>query len=89
MTFNKMIFLRHQGKILEVTDRLYTDESSVNHFNLIANLLELREKCNSHTSASCLIRVELGHIVEQDRNMFVNRILSYCIKYEILSRVML
>ena len=71
-----MIFLRHQGKILEVTDGLYTDESSVNHFDLIANLLELREKCNSRTSASCFIRVELGHIVEQDRNMFANKILS-------------
>ena len=46
MTFSKMIFLRNQGKIYKIgTDGLDTDESSVNHFGLIANLLlELREK---------------------------------------------
>ena len=46
MTFSKMIFLRNQGKIYKIgIDGLDTDESSVNHFGLIANLLlELREK---------------------------------------------
>ena len=37
-----------------------TDESSVNHFDLIANLLlELREKCNMNISAPCFISEKL------------------------------
>ena len=36
------------------------DESSVNHFNLIANLLlELRERYNMSTSATCVISEKL------------------------------
>ena len=77
MTFSKMIFLRNQGKIFKKgTNRLNTDESSVNHFGLIANLfLELREKYNLSTSATCF-NWKVGHIVEQDRNMFANKILN-------------
>ena len=37
-----------------------TDESSANHFDLIANLLlELREKCNMNISAPCFISEKL------------------------------
>ena len=37
-----------------------TDESSVNHFDLIANLLlELREKCNMNILAPCFISEKL------------------------------
>ena len=73
MTFSKMIFLRNQGKIYKIgIDGLDTDESSVNHFGLIANpFLELREKYSLSTSATCF-QWKLGHIVEQDRNMFAN-----------------
>ena len=67
----------------EGTNGLDTDESSVNHFDLIANLLlELREKYNVSTSATCFIREKLGHIVEQDRNMFANKILKVLHKDE-------
>ena len=67
----------------EGTNGLDTDESSVNHFDLIANLLlELREKCNVSTSATCFISEKLGHIVEQDRNMFANKILKVLHKDE-------
>ena len=77
MTFSKMIFLRNQGKIYKIgIDGLDTDESSVNHFGLIANLfLELREKYSLSTSATCF-QWKLGHVVEQDRNMFANEILN-------------
>ena len=67
----------------EGTNGLDTDESSVNHFDLIANLLlELREKYNVSTSATCFISEKLGHIVEQDRNMFANKILKVLHKDE-------
>ena len=49
----------------EGTNGLDTDESSVNHFDLIANLLlEFREKYHVSTSATCFISEKLGHIVE-------------------------
>ena len=67
----------------EGTNGLDTDESSVNHFDLIANLLlVLREKYNLSSSAACLIREKLGHLVEQDRNMFAIKILSVLHKDE-------
>ena len=67
----------------EGTNGLDTDESSVNHFDLIANLLlVLREKYNLSSSAACLIREKLGHLVEQDRNMFAIKILSVLRKDE-------
>ena len=51
----------------EVNNGLDTDESSVNHVDLIANLLlELREKYNVSTSATCFISEKLGHLLEQD-----------------------
>ena len=63
--------------------KYFGQDCSVNHFDLIANLfLELRKKYNLTTSASCLISEKLGHIVEQDRNMFVNKILSVLLKDE-------
>ena len=41
-------------------NELDTDESCVNHFDLIANLLlELREKYNMSTSATCFIKEKL------------------------------
>ena len=41
-------------------NELDTDESSVNHFDLIANLLlELREKYNMSTSTPCFIKEKL------------------------------
>ena len=61
----------------EGTNGLDTDESSVNHLDLIANLLlDLREKYDVSTSATCFISEKLGHIVEQDRNIFANKILT-------------
>ena len=51
----------------EVNNGLDTDESSVNHVDLIANLLlELREKYNVSTSVTCFISEKLGHLLEQD-----------------------
>ena len=51
----------------EGNNGLDTDESSVNHLDLIANLLlELREKYNVNTSATCFISEKLGYIVERD-----------------------
>ena len=50
----------------EGTNGLDTDESSVNHLDLIANLLlELREKYNMSTSATCFVSEKLGYIVER------------------------
>ena len=41
-------------------NELDTDESSVNHFDLIAKLLlELREKYNMSTSTPCFIKEKL------------------------------
>ena len=50
----------------EGTNGLDTDESSVNHLDLIANLLlELKEKYNMSTSATCFVSEKLGYIVER------------------------
>ena len=50
----------------EGTNGLDTDESSVNHLDLIANLLlELREKYNMSTSATCFVSEKLGYIEER------------------------
>ena len=47
-------------------NELDTDESSVNHFDLIANLLlELREKYNMSTSTPCTLhKRKTMHIVQ-------------------------
>ena len=66
-----------RGDLQEGTNGLDTDESNVNHFDLIANvLLEFREKYNVSTSPTCFISKKLGYIVEQDRNMFANNMLN-------------
>ena len=45
---------------LQGFNELDTDESSVNHFDLIAKLLlELREKYNMSTSTPCFIKGKL------------------------------
>ena len=67
----------------EGTNGLDTDESSVNHLDLIANLLlELREKYNMSTSATCFVSEKLGYIVERGWNMFANKILKVLHKDE-------
>ena len=48
----------------------------------VAAFIELREKYNVSTSATCFISEKLGHIVEQDRNMFANKILKVLHKDE-------
>ena len=48
----------------------------------MAAFIELREKYNVSTSATCFISEKLGYIAEQDRNMFANKILKVLHKDE-------
>ena len=63
-------------------NELDTDESSVNYFDLIANLLlELREKYNMSTSATCFIKEKLC-ISQSKTKLFANKILNVLHKDE-------
>ena len=67
---------------LQGFNELDTDESSVNHFDLIAKLLlELREKYNMSTSTPCFIKGKLC-ILQSKTKMFANKILNVLHKDE-------
>ena len=63
-------------------NKLDADQSSVNHFDFIANLLlEIREKYNMSTSAPCFIKEKLC-ISQSKTKMFANKILNVLHKDE-------